>query len=99
LALSSRNRRLTEPQRALSTLLYQCLVSIEAQQEVKAFEVVQKECIELLEHKGFKPDYVALADANTLALLDDYDSKRPMVALIAAFIGDVRLIDNLSLKK
>lgn len=99
LALSSRNRRLTEPQRALANLLYQCLVSIEAQQGIKSFEVVQKECIALLTHKGFKPDYVALADASSLELLEEYRSERPMVALIAAFIGDVRLIDNLPLKK
>jgi pantoate--beta-alanine ligase len=99
LALSSRNRRLTAPQRALATLLYQCLISIEAQQGIKSFEVVQKECIDLLAHKGFKPDYVALADAATLELLEDYSSQRPMVALIAAIIGDVRLIDNLPLKK
>lgn len=99
LAMSSRNKRLSDAQRALSNLLYQCLVSIEAQQEIKTFNIVQKECIALLEHKGFKPDYVALADAQTLEMLNEYDSNRPMVALIAAFIGDVRLIDNLPLKK
>ncbi len=97
LAMSSRNRRLTDHQRALAALLYQCLVSIEAQQERKSFAVVQKECIDLLEHKGFKPDYVALADAATLEPLTDYDPSKKMIALIAAFIGEVRLIDNLLL--
>lgn len=97
LAMSSRNRRLNDNQRALSSLLYQCLVSIEAQQEMKSFAVVQKECIDLLEHKGFKPDYVALADAATLEPLTDYDPSKKMIALIAAFIGEIRLIDNLLL--
>lgn len=97
LAMSSRNRRLTEPQRAAASLIYQCLVSIEAQQNVKPFAVVQKECMDILEHKGFRPDYVQLADADTLELLSEYDTGRKMVALIAAFIGEVRLIDNLIL--
>lgn len=99
LAMSSRNRRLSDAQRALAALLYQCLVSIEAQQGIKPFAVVQKECLDLLEYKGFKPDYVHLADANTLEPLSEYDTNKKMVALIAAFIGEVRLIDNLPLKK
>ncbi len=47
--------------------------------------------------KGFKPDYIQLADAGTLELLSAYSTDRKMVALIAAFIGEVRLIDNLVL--
>lgn len=97
LAMSSRNRRLNDNQRALASLLYQCLVSIEAQQDRKSFAIVQKECMDLLSHKGFTPDYVALADAVTLEPLADYDPSKKMIALIAAFIGDIRLIDNLLL--
>jgi pantoate--beta-alanine ligase len=95
LAMSSRNRRLTEPQRALAVLLYQCLVSIQAKAGTQSFAVVQKECLDILKEKGFEPDYVALADASDLTLLEDYDMNRRMVALIAAKIGDVRLIDNM----
>lgn len=97
LAMSSRNRRLTEPQRALAGLLYQCLVSIQTKQLSGSFPVVQKECLDLLKAKGFEPEYVSLADADTLELLDDYDNSKTMVALIAVKIGDVRLIDNLML--
>lgn len=97
LAMSSRNRRLTEPQRALAGLLYQCLVSIQVKKNMQPFAVVQKECREILEKKGFRPDYIQLADAGTLALMDDYEAGRETVALIAAFVGDVRLIDNLVL--
>ncbi|PSK91913.1 pantoate--beta-alanine ligase [Taibaiella chishuiensis] len=97
LAMSSRNRRLTEPQRALAGLLYQCLVSIQVKKNLQPFAIVQKECREILEKKGFRPDYIQLADADTLELLEEYDANRPVVALIAAFIGDIRLIDNLIL--
>ncbi|MCB9045514.1 MAG: pantoate--beta-alanine ligase [Chitinophagales bacterium] len=97
LAMSSRNRRLTEPERAVANLLYQCLVSIQTKAGLQPFSVVRKECIEILADKGLKPEYVALADASNLALLDEYDTERQMVALIAAFVGDVRLIDNMLL--
>lgn len=97
LAMSSRNLRLTEPQRAVAGLIYQCLVSIQAKKDVQDFAVVQKECWEILERKGLRPDYISLADAHTLELLDDYTADREMVALIAASLGDVRLIDNMVL--
>lgn len=95
LAMSSRNRRLTEPQRAVANLLYQCLVSIQAKAGTQSFAVVQKECMDILREKGFEPGYVELADADSLAPLEDYDLNRSMIALIAAKIGDVRLIDNM----
>jgi len=95
LAMSSRNRRLTEPQRALASVIYQCLVSIQSKVGSLPFAVVQKECMELLKQKGFDPEYVELADAETLELLPDYDMSRKMVALIAARLGKVRLIDNM----
>lgn len=97
LAMSSRNRRLNEPQRTLAGLLYQCLVSIQVKKSLQPFAIVQKECRDILEKKGFRPDYIQLADADTLELLEEYDADRRVVALIAAFIGDVRLIDNLVL--
>lgn len=98
LAMSSRNKRLTDPQRNVAGLLYQCLVSIRTQIGEKKFSIVQKECLDILSDKGFEPEYVALADATDLTLLDEYDTTRSMVALIAAKIGDIRLIDNMLLQ-
>lgn len=95
LAMSSRNKRLTEMQRASSSIIYQCLVSIQTKQKLQHFKVVQKECFDILSRKGFDPDYIELADAATLEILEDYDSDKKMVALIAATIGDIRLIDNI----
>lgn len=98
LAMSSRNRRLTEPQRALAGLLYQCLVSIQTKKENGSFRVVQKECTDLLQAKGFNTEYIALANADNLQLLDEYDNSVPMIALIAAKTGEIRLIDNILLQ-
>lgn len=97
LAFSSRNRRLTPSQRILAGLIYQCLVSIQAQKEQKDFSTVKKECLDLLQKKGFQPDYVALADAKNLSPMDNYEANHETIALIAASLGNIRLIDNLIL--
>jgi pantoate--beta-alanine ligase len=95
LAMSSRNRRLTEPQRTIAGIIYQCLVSIQTKSDSGNFTLVRKECEELLVAKGFVPEYIALANANDLSLLDDYNTSVPMIALITARIGNIRLIDNM----
>lgn len=95
LAMSSRNRRLLPAQRAVANLLYQCLVSIKTKKGIERFSIVEKECRDILKEKGFTSEYVALADAADLTLLDEYDDNRKMVALIVASIGSIRLIDNM----
>jgi len=50
----------------------------------------------LTEH-GFKVDYVDIADALNLALINDWDGRQKAVVLVAAYLHDVRLIDNLIL--
>ena len=97
LAMSSRNRRLTDPQRALAGIIYQCLVSIQSKQSNTAFDIVHKECMDLLKAKGFDPEYVAIANAETLELMKNYDPSVKQVALIAAKLGKIRLIDNMLL--
>lgn len=100
LAMSSRNRRLNEAQRAVAGLIYQCLVSIQSKAEDGTpFAVVQKECIDLLQAKHFEVEYVDLADADTLEPMPEYNALRDTVALMAVRIGSVRLIDNLVLNE
>ncbi len=95
LAMSSRNRRLTAPQRALAPVIYQCLVSIATKQGDGDFGIVRKQCEDLMTDKGFEVEYVSLSDANSLQPLNGYEPQREMVALIAAKIGPIRLIDNM----
>ncbi len=97
LAMSSRNRRLSEPNRKQAAAIYQCLVSIQAKKDTADFNIVKKECTDLLNDKGFVTEYVSLANADTLQPLENYTPGLPMVALIAASIGEIRLIDNMIL--
>lgn len=99
LAMSSRNARLSDPERARAGLLYQCLVSIKTKKGLAPFHIVQRECMDLLQAKGFEPEYVSLATPDDLILLEDYPETDTAIALIAAKIGGVRLIDNVSIQQ
>ena len=46
---------------------------------------------------GFKVDYVEIADAANLEIINQWDGNKKLVAVAAAFLGDVRLIDNMLL--
>jgi pantoate--beta-alanine ligase len=95
LAMSSRNRRLTPQHRLTAPLLYQTLMFL--QQQVRPGDITQlkMKAVDSLTQAGFKVDYVEMANASTLQLIDNWDGTTPLVALVAAFIGEVRLIDNL----
>lgn len=97
LAKSSRNMLLQDEEKKLAPAIYEALVYIKANMKPgKVNEVLQHTTNALLA-KGFKPDYVAIANADTLEPISDWDGSTPVIALIAAFLGNVRLIDNLIL--
>ena len=50
-----------------------------------------------LEDKGFKVDYVEIASAATLETVTHWNGNDKLVALVAAYINEVRLIDNMLL--
>jgi pantoate--beta-alanine ligase len=101
LAMSSRNLRLSDEQKQQATTIYQALSNIKKQVRSKTAGELQDEATATLLNNGFnKVDYIAIADAGTLQLLhadDKWSGQSPLVALAAAFIGDVRLIDNVLL--
>ena len=95
LAMSSRNMRLTAEERARATAIYQALLTLKGGGTRQA-------ALEILEKADFRVDYVEIADAETLAspaasLRRPQGAEGEAVALIAAFLGEVRLIDNMTL--
>jgi len=44
---------------------------------------------------GFHIDYVEVADADTLELIENWNGKQKIVSLAAAFLNNIRLIDNM----
>ncbi|MEB4677626.1 pantoate--beta-alanine ligase [Enterobacteriaceae bacterium G50] len=94
LALSSRNGYLTSDQRKIAPGLYKVLSSVA--EKLKNGERDQPEIIALAEQelneKGFRADDIQIRDADTL--LDLTDSSKRAVILMAAWLGQARLIDN-----
>lgn len=98
LAMSSRNTRLSPEERAIAPVIYTTLGFIREHITPGNLAALKKEAVARLVQQGFKPDYAEIAHAHTLEIVDDWDGHTPLVALIAAFLNEVRLIDNLVLE-
>lgn len=107
LAMSSRNTRLDSEMRAAAPLIYQTLLWAKT-----AFEAdmpaadIQTAAMHRLQQAGLRPEYFDLMDGSTLIALAATDTRtsltsvasaRTWVSCVAAFAGEVRLIDNLIL--
>lgn len=98
LAMSSRNMRLSEKGKETAAAIYQALQWIKAHLQQGTINDLIQHAGSLLTTAGFdKIDYISIAHAETLVPVDSWDGHTPLVALAAAFLEDVRLIDNLSL--
>lgn len=97
LAMSSRNMRLTAEERKSAIAIYNCLARIKENLRAGNTDSLLQKAQLLLEEKGFKVDYVEIADANNLSRISHWDGRQKTVALVAAFLNEVRLIDNMLL--
>ncbi len=96
LAMSSRNGYLNEPQKQLSSEIYKALEKAATMMKVgpSSFEEIEKNSADLLEELGFKVEYFSIRRRRDLKLAADAVDKS-LIILVAAWIGDTRLIDNL----
>ena len=97
LAMSSRNIRLNKDERQKAPVIYQSLSHIKENLLKGDLTMLKEQALTTLRNNGFRPDYLETADAGTLQLVNKWDGKQKLVALTAAFLNDVRLIDNLVL--
>jgi pantoate--beta-alanine ligase len=97
LAMSSRNRRLSKEERAVAPEIYTTL--IRAKEMAKAMPVIEVKRIstENLTKKGFVVDYFEIADVAGLQPIQSWEDSPEVIACVAAFLGPVRLIDNMIL--
>ena len=99
LALSSRNVRLTPAQRAAAPTICRALRAAAAEYVAGALaeDVCRgvREALSALD--GVTIDYVELVDAENLHAVSD--ESRPALLAVAAFFGEVRLIDNIELAR
>ena len=97
LALSSRNRRLNREERKEAVAISQALLKIKEDLRAGPLHALIAGAKKLLEQHHFKIDYVTIADAATLDEVEWWDGTQPLIALVAAYMIEVRLIDNMML--
>ncbi len=100
LAMSSRNQRLLPANRQSAAEIYRILE--ETKTAIVAGEKVEQSCQQAIEQLAqipdFKPEYLVLADGESLLPLEEYDANRRAVLATAVWAGEVRLIDNVILE-
>ena len=99
LAMSSRNERLSKPERQNAAIIFETL------QEAKKLFVTKsaKEVTEFvtkifLKVEGITMEYFEIADESTLLSCIRKNKNKNYRAFIAVFVNNIRLIDNISLK-
>jgi pantoate--beta-alanine ligase len=100
LALSSRNARLSQEQRTQAVQISQTLfaavtmVADKSVAEVKQFVVATINAVPMLD-----VEYFEIVDGNTLQPVSAWNQADWIVGCVTVNVGDVRLIDNITLKK
>jgi pantoate--beta-alanine ligase len=106
LAMSSRNLRLGAIEREKATGIYRALNWLKANWSdppnsrngtPDLYEGKVERARAILEENDFRIDYVEIADARTLEPIRQAAGAQGAIALVAAFQGEVRLIDNMLL--
>jgi pantoate--beta-alanine ligase len=98
LAMSSRNARLSTNERAEAPIIFKALLGIKENYSWFIPDGV-KQLIrgEIQESPLFRVEYVDVVDTETLQPFEDWNDVEHAVVCVAAFIGSVRLIDNIVL--
>ncbi|MCC6220006.1 MAG: pantoate--beta-alanine ligase [Deltaproteobacteria bacterium] len=100
LAMSSRNLRLNDEQRMRALNIYKSLqlsLKLVEEGEKKASKIIEP-MREVLENQGkLKVDYVAVVDTDNLRAVDEIVDEARI--LVAAYVDEIRLIDNMHLTR
>ena len=97
LAMSSRNKRLSTADREKSVVIFKTLSFIKENIGIKSVKELKEESAQMLSTAGFNIDYIAITDTS-LHDLNHWDEQLSAIALIAASISNVRLIDNMIIR-
>ena len=98
LAMSSRNTRLSPDERRLAPTIYKTLEWARVQAYQQPLQAVAAAAFDQLAATGFRPEYFEIVDGHTLLPVADLSESGMIVACVAAWLGNVRLIDNVVIK-
>ncbi|AMM50941.1 pantoate--beta-alanine ligase [Rufibacter sp. DG15C] len=100
LAMSSRNRRLTPEQRQIAPKLHEALQLLETQLAKTSIEEAKQAAVQFLSnYPQLRLEYLEVIDANTLQPIEQLQEAEKAAICLAAFLGEVRLIDNVLVAK
>lgn len=97
LAMSSRNVRLSPEQRQAAPIIYQTLEWAKSQLGLQAIAEIETAALQRLSLPEFRPEYFQIVDGKTLQPIISPTEHDWIVACVASWVGEVRLIDNLPL--
>ena len=95
LAMSSRNLRLNKEERMQAPAIYEVLTFMQQHIKPGNFKYLKKIAENFLVKNGFKVDYIEVAKPDGLQLVEEWNGVDPLIILAAAFMNEIRLIDNL----
>jgi pantoate--beta-alanine ligase len=95
LAMSSRNLLLNNEERTKASQIYKCLALIKEKINPANIPELLKESRKGLLKAGFQLEYLEIADAESLQIVNEWDDKKKLVVLVAVFLNKIRLIDNI----
>ena len=98
LAMSSRNRRLSEEERARASILHESLNFVKENLFDHSLETLKQAAEEMISEREMRLDYFEIVDGYQMQNVDDITEVDYIVACLAAFMGEVRLIDNMILQ-
>lgn len=100
LAMSSRNMRLSAHQRNVAPAIYAALSQAPELAQTHSVEQVRQAVIDQINSRPeLEVEYFEIADADTLQPITDWQQARRAIGCITVHCGDVRLIDNIMIKK
>lgn len=98
LAMSSRNKRLNSQELEEASFIYKTLKEVKDNFNSHSIPYLYDLVSErFLNNPSLELEYFTIANENTLKAMNEKNSTIPYRAFIAAFIGGVRLIDNMAL--
>jgi len=98
LAMSSRNRRLTPEWKTKALVISQTLNWARENLDNESISELQSEARQGIEAEGIRPEYLDIVDGTSLVPVKDASDHEIIVACVAAWAGEIRLIDNMILR-
>lgn len=98
LAMSSRNQRLSEEQKNAAALISRALKFLVNNRNKQSVEQLKENFKNTINANSFlKTEYIEIADGKTLQPIKNWEDSNYQVAFTAVNVGEVRLIDNMTI--